>query len=364
MPLKGGASDKFGIRFEGRWTVLQMAEVMDEHASSIRLEPPGVEDEGAEFWMRHGSLVEYHQVKRQYGTEGRWTIASLKARGVLQYFSEKLKDPTTACVFASTHAAYQLDELTDRARRAASWEEYDRDFLKSPAIRTSFDEVCDSWSDYSRNEVFEKLRRVIVRTIDEETLRTMLESRLAVLVGGESPSTVAAMLGSFALENVHRELNAQDIWSFLESEGCRRRNWNNDPHVLAAIEDQNKRYFDSLKDEGIQGRLFARDEAATAVEVLISGQGKKSVMLAGEAGVGKSSVTPEIGKRLQELGWTVLGFRIDRMEPVSTPDQVGENLGLPGSPANVLGAMANGRECALIMDQLDAVSLASGRHTL
>ena len=363
MPLKGGASDKFGIRYEGRWTVFNMADVVDERANAIRLEPPAVEDEGAEFWVRRGALLEYHQVKRQYGTEGRWTIASLKARGVLQFFSEKLKDPTTACVFTSTQAAFQLDELTDRARRASSWTEYERDFLTSSAVQTSFDEVCECWTDCSQSEVFERLKRVTVRTIDEETLRIMLESRLAVLIDGESPSTIAAMLGSYALENVHRELDAQDICRFLDREGCHRRNWNNDPHVLAAIEDQNKRYFGSIEDEGIQGQLFERDEAETAVNLLTSAQGKKSVMLAGEAGVGKSSVTPELGKRLQDLGWTVLGLRIDRIEPASTPDQVGENLGLPGSPANVLGAIADGRECALIIDQLDAVSLASGRNS-
>lgn len=363
MPLPGGASDKFGIRYEGRWTVFNMADVMDERSSAIRLEPPAAEDEGAEFWVRRDSLVEYHQVKRQYGAEGRWTIASLQGRGVLPYFSEKLKDPSATCVFTSTHAAFQFEELADRARRAASWEEYDRDFLASSAVGTSFDEICKSWSNFSKPEVFERLKRVSVRTIDEETLRIMLESRLAVLVDGVSPSTVASMLGSFALDNVHRELHAQDVWLFLESQGCRRRNWNKDPQVLAAIDNQNNRYFRSLEDEGIQGQLFARDEAETAVNHLTSGQGRKSVMLAGEAGVGKSSVTPEIGERLKNLGWTVLGFRIDRMEPVSTPDQVGENLGLPGSPANVLGAIADGRECALIIDQLDAVSLASGRHT-
>ena len=88
MPLKGGASDKFGIRYEGRWTVFNMADVVDERANAIRLEPPAVEDEGAEFWVRRGALLEYHQVKRQYGTEGRWTIASLKARRLAVLFGE------------------------------------------------------------------------------------------------------------------------------------------------------------------------------------------------------------------------------------------------------------------------------------
>src|SRR5688500_4018743 len=40
MPLAGGASDKFGSRYEGRWTVYCMIDVMDERADAIRLEPP------------------------------------------------------------------------------------------------------------------------------------------------------------------------------------------------------------------------------------------------------------------------------------------------------------------------------------
>jgi hypothetical protein len=49
MPLPGGATDKFGNRYEGRWTVFCMIDVMDERADAIRLEPPGEEGEGIEF---------------------------------------------------------------------------------------------------------------------------------------------------------------------------------------------------------------------------------------------------------------------------------------------------------------------------
>jgi len=46
--LSGGATDKFGNHYEGRWTVACMIEVIDG-ADSIRLEPPGKEGEGVEF---------------------------------------------------------------------------------------------------------------------------------------------------------------------------------------------------------------------------------------------------------------------------------------------------------------------------
>jgi hypothetical protein len=339
-----------------------MAEVLDERADSIRLEPPGEDGDGAEFWLRREAAYEYHQVKRQHGAEGRWTVASLNDRRVLPRFFEKLNDPSATCAFVSTHSAYQLDELSDRARRAASWAEYDRDFLKSSSVRTSFDELRAAWGDCASEEAYERLKRITVRTVDEETLRTMVEGRLAILVEGQAPSAVAASLASFALDQVHNELTAVDIWRHLESQGCRRREWNRDPRVLAAVDAQNGRYLGFLSDEAIRGKLFPRDEAQLALTKLLSTEGKGSVMLSGEAGVGKSSTTPEVVTRLQEIGWPVLAFRVDRMEPMPTPDLVGNSLGLPGSPAHVLAAIAQGRDCALVIDQLDAVSLASGRH--
>ena len=219
MPLAGGASDKFGNRYEGRWTVLQMVELIDERADSLRLEPPGTEGVGVEFWVRRGTAYEYHQIKRQHGAEGRWTIGSLNDRQVLIRFFDKLNDLSATCVFVSGHAAYQLDELSDRARRAASWEEYDRAFLNSHDSRTTFNELRMKWGGCAPEETYSRLKRITVRTIDEETLRATVESRLAVLVEGQPPSTLVAVLAEFALDKVHFEITALDIWRHLESQG-------------------------------------------------------------------------------------------------------------------------------------------------
>jgi len=131
MPLSGGATDKFGNRYEGRWTVVCMIDVMDERADSIRLEPPGKEGEGVEFWLAKGDSREYHQVKRQQSATGRWTLADLGSKKILSNFWEKLKNSTASCIFISAHAAYQLDELADRTRRAASWQEFNQEFLSA-----------------------------------------------------------------------------------------------------------------------------------------------------------------------------------------------------------------------------------------
>ena len=89
MPLPGGPADKFGNRYEGRWTVNCMIDVMDERADAIRLEPPGAEGEGIEFWVRRGDRREYHQVKRQHSASGRWTLADLGHEQCIGPFSGK-----------------------------------------------------------------------------------------------------------------------------------------------------------------------------------------------------------------------------------------------------------------------------------
>ncbi|HEX9197589.1 MAG TPA: hypothetical protein VF906_07335, partial [Candidatus Bathyarchaeia archaeon] len=76
MPLPGGPTDKFGNRYEGRWTVFCMIEVMREHADSIRLELPG--EDGAEFRLSYKESDEYHQVKRQQTSIGRWILGDLE----------------------------------------------------------------------------------------------------------------------------------------------------------------------------------------------------------------------------------------------------------------------------------------------
>ncbi len=118
MPLPGGPADKFGNRYEGRWTVSCLAEILDERADSIRLEPPGPEGEGVEFWLRKGDIKEYHQVKRQQGSRNHWSISDLERNDVLQTFSKKLSDEKACCVFVSTNAT-ELDELCKRAKDEA-----------------------------------------------------------------------------------------------------------------------------------------------------------------------------------------------------------------------------------------------------
>ena len=362
MPLAGGAADKFGNRYEGRWTVACMLDVMDEKAESMRLEPPGPEGQGVEFWTTKQGIKEYHQVKRQLSV-GHWTLHALKREGVLTNFTAKLQeDPKVRCVFVSTISAGQLAELSDRARRSASWEEFDETFLKADQWRTNFGLVQQSLPGFLEQEIYEQLKRVHVRTIDESFLCTVTESRVSTLVDGD-PATVIDVLAEMASDRVHYELTAHDIWIHLESRGFSRRQWDKDPHVLKAVGEANQRYLNFLSDQAIDRTVLPRQEVQTVHDHLKESCERAGVLVTGEAGIGKSGVMLQVVEELLDTGTPVVVFRADRLAFTPLPDNVGEQIGLPGSPANVLAAVSQGRRCVLVIDQMDALSLASGRNT-
>ena len=112
----------------------------------------------------------------------------------------------------------------------------------------------------------------------------------------------------------------------------------------------------------IVGEEILREEVETVLDILTLADRTHGVLLTGEAGVGKSGVILQVVESLQEQGLPLITFRVDRLESTVLPSDVGHQLGLRDSPANVLAAVAQGRDCVLVIDQLDATSLASGRH--
>lgn len=362
MTLPGGPTDKLGNRYEGRWTVSCMIDVMDERAESIRLEKPG--EDAFEFFLYRGNQLECHQVKRQKTGLGHWTLSALENNQVqvLSDFWRSLNDPNIRCVFVSTQDADQLNELTNRARNSVSWAEFDREFLKSNQQSTNFSKLCQLWDNCPPLGAYKALQRIHVETVSEGFLLNAVESRIAALVDGDA-TAIRLELAELALEKIHHNLTTHDIWHHLNERGYRRRQWGKDPHVLAAMEAVNNSYLSSLQDIAIAGYTILRDEVQGTLAQLTQSEGKRSVLLTGEAGVGKTGVTLQVVEQLRQQGLPILAFRIDNLNPEPMPDNIGQQLGLPGSPAIVLATIAQGRDCVLVIDQIDAVSQVSGRNT-
>jgi hypothetical protein len=357
VPLPGGPSNKFGQRYEGRWTVNALLRILDEKASWIRLEVPG--EDFTEFALRAPPRTEYHQAKRAYAKAGRWSIRTLFTEGVLGEFKRKLDTEADAlCIFVSEQDANDLHVLSGDARGALSAQEFLDHFATSETRQKALRELVEGWK-VSDEEAFELLRRIRVETASDSILLQMAEGLAEKLVDAE-PALVNDVLAQLAVERIHDELYADAIWRYLEGRGLRRRTWAHDPHVHALVESATGDFLSRLRRTAIGGNLIERSEAAEVVSDL-RGEARLA-LVSGEAGTGKSHVVLQAVEALRSE-MPVLAFRADGVTPDRDPKRIGADIGLTGSPAVVLAAIADSRPALLVIDQLDATSTASGRRT-
>jgi hypothetical protein len=208
LPLIGGAADKAGNRFERRWTLLALLDVLAGEAQSLQVEVPGEEGAGAEFLqVRADGVLVWHQVKRQHARSS-WTIRSLVREKVIVPWWPKISSGGRF-VFVSSTSAQELEELVERASAAESWQVFDEHFLKTPH-RDRFERLRQAWENPPGPEAYAALRNIEVRQIGESDLKALLQARLATLVEGP-PATAMAVLEQFIDESAHRRLTAPDV---------------------------------------------------------------------------------------------------------------------------------------------------------
>ncbi len=207
--------------------------------------------------------------------------------------------------------------------------------------------------------MYTALRHLQVRAIGENELAEWISHRLRALVTGAEPAAAAAVLAQLADDSVQRELAAADVWTHLVQHGVTPRDLSHDAAVLRQVTDTAESYLARLRPLYIGGHELPRPEATTALDELDSG---RRAVLAGGAGVGKSVVTAQVVALARGRGWPVLVLSADRLPGVTTTAQLGAEAGLPDSPATILAGVAAGGDALLVIDQLDAVSVASGRH--
>ena len=360
MPLTGGPSDKAGNRYEYLWTVKCMIRVMRGEADSIHLEPAGDAGNGIEFTIYNSSRPEHHQVKRQLTGKGVWSLSELDSRDVLLHFYQRLQDPSSTCVFTSSHAAHPLDELEIRAKQSSSWEDFKENFIASIEWTNNFSQLHDRWISPSKRDTYNLLKRVQVTMIGENELRESNEFRLESLVSGDPANVLSALL-DFASQQVHQILTATEIWEFLQSRGFAKQAWANTQTVADSISELNQTYLSGIQPVGIGGEVVPRAEVDLILDSF-DHPSAKAVLVSGRAGVGKTAVISQTMRRIQDEDWPMLALRVDRLHTSPTPSELGSSLGLPVSPVSALAGIASGRDCLLVIDQVDAVSHASGRN--
>ena len=360
MTLPGGPADKLGNRYEKWWTLSELVRMLGGETEAIRIEDLGVDK--AEFVVTTGARRELHQAKCSHPS-GKWSLATLRAEGLLQAIGKQLAGNDDRFVFASGSDARELAELCNAARDAESDVEFERHFLEAAERRKRFEKLRECWA-CDVPTARDRLRRIYVHTIDERELRDKVSWGVAALFLA-NPAAVVAELRGIAEDSVHRTISRQDLVEQLRRRGLPLRHLLNSEHAVPAVQAATDRFLDSARLKLIQRRLVSKAAAKTLLSRLDRAPSDSAVT--GRAGSGKTACVVEILDRLRERGLPALAFRLDRVpfHSVSTTADLGRELRLEESPALVLAAAAEavGRPGVLIVDQLDAVSTMSGRSS-
>ena len=351
--MPGGAADKAGNRYEHRWVVLRISEMLETKVSRIHLEPPGRGGAGIELTVDEGGITWGEQVK---DTAGNWTINKLTREGVLDAIKIQI-GLGRSFRFICSAAADDLETLADRARRCESFAEY-AGALGDRRLGHLTD-VATAWQ-VPPNDAWLSLKKVEVEHLPANALERIVATTLQRLYGGD-PDSIVGELRNFCEEHVNQAFTAPAVSAHLKSKGFVRRLIVDDENVLnglhRTVERQQRRVDDSKPTIG----FVPRNDATSVLEMLHDPEGGQVVIVDGRAGSGKSAIVSSVATALEEAGWFVAVARMDIDAAMATSDRLGREIGLTESPARLLAGVADGSPALLVIDQLDAVSTYSGR---
>ena len=372
MPRSGGDAGKLCNGYEGIWTADNLVDLIAGGAVGMTVEPFGEEAVGIEFWKKlRDATVEYHSVKRQT-TGATWTLYNLtqpdkNGRSILGDLLAKQKAETTnRAVFISATTANELNELSERASRSADAAGFAQQLDTSASLHKKFDEYFEPLCRRLGLDAFSMLRRLRVVGITESELIRQLEFKIRLLFYRPDgvdvdPTVVRLLLAEIVLGKLGQTIEKHTLLAELQGHGFRERDWATG-HVRDTVEKINLSYLRLVEGELIDGRPIPRGEAKEAFEKITGGSLTRFLAIAGPAGGGKSCSLAQVAALLSEKQIPFLVVRLDIQSEVLTSAALGRQLGLPHSPVGVLAGITNGGQSVLIIDQLDALSFASGRN--
>lgn len=173
-----------------------------------------------------------------------------------------------------------------------------------------------------------------------------------------SSTTIRILLERFANDQSYwgKPIHALDVVNWLEKQGVQQRILNQDSRSLPRIQELNSIYKDRFSL--INSQLIHREETD---ELLTHIQNGKSVVLQGNAGVGKSGCIRELIQMLEADSVPYLALSLDKDQQERVADQFGRSLGLPDSPVASLYRLSGRERCVLIFDQMDALRWTNSR---
>ncbi len=355
-PRPGGESDKLGNRYELAWAIRHALYcILDEGRSLVTEDVDAEIGKGSEFTYETGSVTEVHQLKRQNGSSNSWSIKALADLKIFEAAASHV-EVGRDYHFVSLVPCRPLQELSERARRSADLTTFTQSWLTAE-LRPFFDQLSAPEVLGGALPAWTTLRGMWFSVQDEHDMVQMNSMLAECQLSGSSGYLASLAIGDILLDNLGKRLTGKRLLELLADHGIQplAAGWQQSLHeCVGAITDS---WRASIQRELLQPPI-KRTEAAQVVDVL---DVNRLGLVAGTAGGGKSSVLEQTVAALESAGAEVLALRLDRLDSFASTIELGRQLGLDGSPAVALAVAAEDRDAYLVVDQLDAVSLASGR---
>lgn len=350
--LAGGGADKLGNRYEHWWVAGRIADLLDGIASRLRLEPPGDDGVGVELDIDLGGEAWGEQTKDQIAT---WTINRLGTDEVLAAIKHQV-GLGRRYRFVTSSAATSLETLSERAR-ALMFDEFDKELTTK--LADDFADLVKHWNA-NREETWKLLQHVAVQQHSfaslQQTVRVAYKLHYA-----DDPDVVVETLRGFCEDNLHQTITAPQVAAHLEAKGLRARRLAYDTNTRRELHRTVERHQRRVDRAAPSFGLLDRRETQDILATLRDPEAPQVVIVDGAAGFGKSAVAAGVASQLEADGWFVAVARMDVDTAALTSGQLGQRMDLDESPTVLLGGVADGSPALLVIDQLDAVSLFSGR---
>ena len=371
MPRPAGEAAKLGDRYEGVWTADTLLDVLDGEAESITVEPFDIHDAAGVEFIKHlpDQTLEFHSVKRQKPGNV-WSLADLaratSGPSVLESLAAKLRaSPNARVVFVSGTTPNELAELCDRADRSKTATAFGEYLTATPVLKKHFEtkllplfagDFASAYRGLRRWKVAGSVESALIRAVEHRIRRSLRRVDRAHL----DARAVRLLFGELVLNWLGQKIDRGTVVEWLHERGLTEREWARDADAVSSLDKRRASYLRNVEAELVHPPI-ERAEARAAFDALRSND-RRHVVILGPAGLGKSCIVADVVRRLETTGVICLPVRLDIQTDALTSKQLGLAVDLPESPAVVLGGVAQGRPCVLVLDQLDALSFASGRN--
>jgi hypothetical protein len=362
--VSGGIFSKIGNWYEEEGVIRHHLLVLDEQEQVLEWEGLDLDEPGVDCLVTNdrGRIAEQYKTK----SDGTWSISDLKdsrkradgtrSSNVLDYARFQLQRTDAGAPlefhFISNAPAPDLSMAISEARSVTDpqlWMSGSEDFdkVRQKVVRGF---GLDPASPADVVEVHGLLRRMLVRTIDNQTLKENNQI-IARIIAPSSPDRLIKILSDLARESLTFRITTQDTRRAVAAAGIDLVAPAGHVRNADILNDAVAVYSGWLAAARRLAVVPREDIAGFAAREALATDRARTVIVHGPAGVGKSEVLLQTIEKLQASGVPTLVMRADQAaQPPLGPD-----------PVRTLSRYAGGGRGCLIIDQLDQVILAGDR---